>query len=295
LIELGRALGRAGYAFVAVTPETHQRVLDREPRLARSLRDVFGWSRPFAEDLLEPPFAELARAAGVITTDGTHLRSTVRFSSLGDKLWVHSAFPTVEKDSVFFGPDTYRFCAWALRCLPSTARLVDVGCGSGVGGLLAAPRAAEVVLADVNPLALRFARVNAALCGAEAEIVLSDVLSAVTGKLTAVIGNPPYLVEDGGRVYRNGGGTLGEELALRIVEQSLSRLEPRGMLVLYTGAPIVEGQDTLRRALEPLCRSAGATFRYEELDPDIFGSELERPAYAEVERIAAIGLLALMP
>jgi hypothetical protein len=28
--------------------------------------------------------------------------------------------------------------------------------------------------------------------------------------------------------------------------------------------------------------------RYEELDPDVFGDELDRPAYAAVERIAAV-------
>ena len=34
---------------------------------------------------------------------------------------------------------------------------------------------------------------------------------------------------------------------------------------------------------------SGCSLRYDEIDPDIFGEELERPRYAEVERIAAIG------
>jgi hypothetical protein len=29
---------------------------------------------------------------------------------------------------------------------------------------------------------------------------------------------------------------------------------------------------------------------YEELDPDVFGEELEQAQYAQVERIAAVGL-----
>ena len=34
---------------------------------------------------------------------------------------------------------------------------------------------------------------------------------------------------------------------------------------------------------------AGCTMAYREIDPDVFGEELERPAYRDVERIAAIG------
>jgi hypothetical protein len=32
--------------------------------------------------------------------------------------------------------------------------------------------------------------------------------------------------------------------------------------------------------------------RYRELDPDIFGEELEKQAYADVERIAAVAAIA---
>jgi hypothetical protein len=39
---------------------------------------------------------------------------------------------------------------------------------------------------------------------------------------------------------------------------------------------------------------SGAKYRYEELDPDIFASELGRPAYAEAERIAAVLLHATL-
>jgi hypothetical protein len=50
----------------------------------------------------------------------------------------------------------------------------------------------------------------------------------------------------------------------------------------------------LRRGLEELCDRAGANFTYEELDPDVFGNELDAPSYADVERIAAVGLVATL-
>lgn len=291
LFELGSALRARDYHFVTITPESHGRVLRREERRAGTLRDVFGWNLPFDEASLPARILELAWRAGVVERNGAQLRATVRFSNVGDMLFVHSGYPTSATDSVFFGPDTYRFCSFIGRSLTSCRRLVDVGCGSGAGGLVALLRAERVVLADVSPLALRFSAVNAALAGAPVELAESDVLASVDGRFDAVIANPPYLRDAARRIYRDGGGRWGEELSLRIARQSLERLDRGGKLYLYTGAPIIEGVDVLRKELVGLCGERGASLAYEELDPDVFGSELDDPAYASVERIAAIGAI----
>ncbi|MFB1480340.1 methyltransferase [Corallococcus sp. RDP092CA] len=297
LVALGELLRASGYAFTTVTPETHRRVNARpEAKVAHSVRDVFGWSRPFGPGVLEPRMVELLEASGALVDcgDGTH-RSRVRFSSLGPGLYVHSAWPTSDRDAVFFGPDTYRFCALLQRVPGSFQRAVDLGCGSGAGGLSVAARSTEVVLADLNPEALVFSRVNARLNGAQGvQVVHSDLLRDVSGRFDLIMANPPYLADADGRTYRDGGGTHGTELSVRIVREAVERLEPGGTLVLYTGAPVVEGEDLLRSALEPVWR--GAPFmevRYEELDPDVFGEELEKPPYAGVERIALVALMAL--
>jgi hypothetical protein len=39
----------------------------------------------------------------------------------------------------------------------------------------------------------------------------------------------------------------------------------------------------------------GASFDYVELDPDVFGEELGHSRYADVERIAVVGLSATLP
>ena len=108
LASLGRALRDAGYAFVTPTPETHRRVLARGGE-ARTLRDVFGWSRSFAPGFLPPGLEALLDEAAALERHGDRLRSAVRFSSLGPLLFAHSAYPTTDADAVFFGPDTYRF------------------------------------------------------------------------------------------------------------------------------------------------------------------------------------------
>ena len=47
-----------------------------------------------------------------------------------------------------------------------------------------------------------------------------------------IVANPPYLVDPAGRVYRNGGGSLGTGLGERIVAEGLPRLRAGGQLLL---------------------------------------------------------------
>ena len=288
LVQVGHELVHEGYEFVTVTPATHLRALRQRGSHAVDLRDVFGWNRPFDADLLSTRMLALLRAAGCVRADGRRLRSTVRFSTLDGRLFAHSAFPTVERDAVFFGPDSYRFAAAVQRHAPHSQRIVDVGCGSGVGGIVVASRARQLVLADINERALWFARVNAALAGVSPQLVRSDVLDGVDGGIDLVIANPPYLRDGSGRLYRDGGGELGEGLGVRIVRDALQRLAPGGSLILYTGTPIVDGCDIFLRAAAPLLDRSHATVVYEELDPDVFSDELDDPDYVDVERIAAV-------
>jgi methylase of polypeptide subunit release factors len=294
LVDLGRALARQQYQFITVTPETHRRVNERaacEGRArAETLRDVFGWNRPFERDALGAEMIEVMRAAAVLASEGPMFRSRVRFSSIGEHLFVHSSFPTRENDAVFFGPDTYRFCAFLRRHAENARRVVDIGCGSGAGGIVIADRCERVVLCDVNARALELARVNAVLAGVNPGIVMSDVLEGVDGNFDLIIANPPYMRDLAGRLYRDGGGEHGEALALRILRDGLSRLTPDGTLLLYTGAPVVAGRDTFIDLAAPMLHERGVFFSYEEIDPDVFGDELDSPLYAGVERIAAVGL-----
>jgi SAM-dependent methyltransferase len=301
LLELGRSLSRLGYEFTTLTPGAQQIVNGRAGTAeARSLRDVFGWSRPFRQELLPVPLFELMAAAEVLErASEPHLwRSTVRFSSVDGSLFVHSAYPTTTRDAVFLGPDSVRFVNAMIRVAPSALRVADVGCGTGVGGIALARRglgASKLVLSDINERALSMATVNAALAGVTAEVVQSDVLARIEGELDLVIANPPYLRDDDARWYRDGGGRYGEVLGARIVREALERLRenPRGgTLLLYTGSAIVAGSDAFLAAIADDLRQPDTHYSYEELDPDVFSEELSKPAYADVERIAAVFLQA---
>ncbi|EKT4520963.1 class I SAM-dependent methyltransferase [Pseudomonas putida] len=298
LLQLGRRLHADGYRFTCVTPATHARNNAREGTdRARTLRDVFGWSRPFAPSLISADELAQLAAAQVLVEEGDLLRSTVRWSSLDDLLLVHSAFPTDASDAVFFGPDSYRFAQVIhdhLQRSPNRVQhAVDIGCGSGVGALLIARAAqhAQVSAVDINPLALRYTAINAALAGVgNLSVEPSDLLDGITGTFDLIVANPPYMLDASERVYRHGGGALGAELSLRIVEQARERLSPGGSLLLYTGVAIVEGRDALLEAIRLRLAGPQWSWVYREVDPDVFGEQLLEPGYERVERIAAVAL-----
>lgn len=300
LVSLLKHLSARRYRWTTPTPETQRRVLARsDRRVAADLAGVFGWSLPFAPEIVEPQLLALMRSSGIVVERGNLLASTVRVSSLGDLLFLHSAYPTTEGDAVFFGPDTYRFARFIEAGIASTSRplrrVVDIGCGSGAGAIVAARAAGatEVVMTDINPAALRLARINAAAAGVEALTVSSDILRDVEGTFDLVVANPPYLVDDDQRVYRHGGDALGADLSLRIAREASRRLNPGGRLLLYTASAIVDGFDGFRSAVVPALQDEACTVTYEELDPDVFGEELDRPAYRRVDRIAVVGVVAV--
>jgi SAM-dependent methyltransferase len=296
LLRLGRALLACEYRFTTVTPATHARVNARRGNeIARTVEDVFGWNRPFVDrSVLSEPLWNAARDAGVLAVEDGIWRATLRASTLGGELFFHSAYPTTAPDAVFFGPDTYRFCAALARYLASGIvihRAVDIGCGAGPAAIMIALAhpAAEVIAVDINDGALRLTRVNAALAGAgQVGACRSDLLSDVDGCFDLIVANPPYLLDADERVYRHGGGSLGEGLSVAIAQLADARLAEAGTLLLYTGSAVANGTDGVCTALQPVIASSSLTWVYEEIDPDVFGEELLEPAYAGCDRIAAV-------
>ncbi len=294
LVELLRRLSALDYDFTTVTPATHQRVVSRSAnRQASDLRDIFGWSLPFSIGVLPQGLLPLLERGNVLAIHGNEYKSTIRVARIRDRLFIHSAFPTDQADSVFLGPDTYRFVHFLeanLREGDRIERLIDMGAGSGAGAISAAARlpAARLTLVDSNPQALRFARISAEAAGVEVETVEANTVDGVEDPFDLFIANPPFMIDEKKRGYRDGGGSRGSRLSLEWTLAAAQRMPAGGRILLYTGSAIVGGRDALREALERDL-PASCTLRYDEVDPDIFGEELASPAYGDVERIAAIG------
>ena len=303
LLRLLMLLKERGYSFVTPTPESHARVMARpEKREARSLEDVFGWSLPFAPGILPSDIEACLADAGRLSAGPCGGMSTVRVSCLEGNLYLHSAYPTNDDDAVFFGPDSYRFAALIERELlrtppPPGARIVDIGTGAGVGAITAARLcpSATVLMTDINGAALRLARLNAEAAGAHIEMAEAHGLEGIEGTFDRAVINPPYIIDDGQRAYRDGGEMHGAALSLELAKVALDRLRPGGQLILYTGSAIVGGRDALRSALADLAAMMNGTLAYREIDPDVFGEELSKPQYREGDRIALVSAIIRKP
>lgn len=301
LLALLSFLERRGYSFVTPLNGTLRTVRGRPGKQrARDLRDVLGWSLPFHPGAIDDEAERLLREAGRLRETDAGWQATVRVSTVRSGLFLHSAYPPAERDAVFLGPDTYRFAEFLRVELEPAglagAKVLDVGAGAGVGGLVAADltRARQVTLADINPAALRLAAVNAAHRHAPATLADTSGLDGLAADYDVIVANPPFIADDA-KTYSAGGGALGTALSRAWAVAAMDHLAPRGRLLMYTGSPVVEGQDALASDLAKAAGGRGFPMGYRELDPDIFGGELRRAAYAEVERIAAVGVVISRP
>lgn len=281
-----------GYSFV--TPGNGTIAYNRRRRTGGepTLRDVFGWNIEFDPAAVRAPQFALWDEAGLFDR-GKLWKSRVRVSSLAGRLFAHSTFPTDSRDAVFLGPDSYRFARVIAQELAhaSPARILDLGCGAGVGAVIAADLwpEAEVCARDVNPAALTLTRINAAAAQRAVKVSLGSDVPTDLGAFDLILANPPFIADTDARTYRDGGGSLGLDTTLRWARQGAQALSPSGVLLVYAAAPIDDaGTDPLLAGLRTMFPTDAWRLDYEEIDPDIFGGLLGKGAYAACERLAAV-------
>jgi len=289
------------YHFTVITPLSHERILKRKKHLfntARSLKDIFGWNLPFYPEALDQQLFLILKNADLIRLEDQQWLSTVRVASLDEKLFIHSAFPTLETDVVFFGPDTYRFYyhlkQYLLNQTHDIQRSVELCCGASPVAITIAkfiPKATEIFTADINPKALFYSQVNKDFTGLSNIIpTQSNLFSNLEGHFDLIFANPPYLMDLDERQYRHGGNVRdGTDLSFNILTEGIKRLTPQGTLFLYTGIAISQDGNKFLEAVDSWIQDyPDFNYSYEEIDPDVFGEELEQSAYQHIERIAVV-------
>lgn len=161
-------------------------------------------------------------------------------------------------------PETEELAEWLLKHakLPEEARILDMGCGSGVLGLTLAAEipAARVTLADLSADALALSRENAArLEIGNAEFVESDLFSALGDRTyDLVVANLPYVPEADRATLAKElahdpalalfGGPDGMDVIRRFVPEAARRLLPGGWLALEIGIDQAAETESLLRA-----------------------------------------------
>jgi release factor glutamine methyltransferase len=120
-------------------------------------------------------------------------------------------------------------------------RVLDMGAGCGILGILAAKKASAVVAVDVNPYAVRCARENATLNNVRSKMafVQGDLFTALSEKATfdVVLFNAPYLpteaTESDSWIARAWtGGATGRQVIDRFISEAPKHLKRTGRVLL---------------------------------------------------------------
>src|SRR5260370_9391507 len=93
------------------------------------------------------------------------------------------------------------------------AKMLDLGTGNGIQGLLAARHCEHVISTDINPRAIAFTEFNAALNGiTNLETRLGNLYEPVRReRFGLILSNPPYVISpESSLVYRDSGRAPGE-------------------------------------------------------------------------------------
>src|SRR5665213_671677 len=179
-----------------------------------------------------------------------------RIVPVGDLFVTSDDFPgeDAEKDPADFVAaytPTSKLCD-ALTPRGSVERALDIGTGSGVQAMLSASQAREVVATDVNPRALAFAELNAALNGfTNIECRLGSLFEPVEGETFDVItSNAPFVVSPENRWAYRDGGLEADQFSELIVREAVRHLSDDGYATLLVSWVAEDDDNSEARPLE---------------------------------------------
>jgi len=222
LVEAFNALRIGGYLYLAGSNEQgiHSAIKDAEGLFGK--KSILGYKKGnrvarLMKDPPLPPSPAWAYEPGVCP--GTWLE--IEIEALGKSIHLHSLPGVFSSDRL---DDGTRLLLSRLE-VPPGARLLDLGCGYGLIGLIAAQNGAtNVDMVDTNLLAVAAAQANLELYGIQnAQAFPSDALEAVLDRrYTHVVTNPPFHL----------GHSVDYQVTQAFIHQAWQVLEPGGQLLL---------------------------------------------------------------
>lgn len=105
------------------------------------------------------------------------------------------------------------------KCVESHAlgKVLDLGTGTGLQGIIAAKKDCDVTFADIDSNAVECSKANANLNNVSGRFICSDLFDNINEKFNTIVFNPPYLPSDGKRHIALDGGKNGRELIDRFL------------------------------------------------------------------------------
>jgi release factor glutamine methyltransferase len=133
--------------------------------------------------------------------------------------------------------------------VPTGATVLDMGTGSGVGAIFAARRARRVLGVDINPRAVRAARINALIHGVEdrVEVREGDLFAPVGAeRFDRILFNPPFFGGKPRDIFER--AFFSSDIGERFSEKLRDHLAPGGQCLLVLSSSGAE--QGLLRAFE---------------------------------------------
>jgi release factor glutamine methyltransferase len=121
------------------------------------------------------------------------------------------------------------------------SRVLDVGTGCGILGIVVAEKASNVIAVDINPFSVRCAKENSMLNNVRSKMVFvqTDLLAAlnVRARFDLILFNAPYLpateIEAESWIGHSwAGGANGREVIDRFIPEASSHLRSKGRIIL---------------------------------------------------------------
>jgi SAM-dependent methyltransferase len=124
--------------------------------------------------------------------------------------------------------------------------VLDLGTGSGVQALCAGRHARRVVAVDVNPRALEYTELNAALNGiTNVECREGDIFDLPdSAEFDLVVCNPPYVISPDTSFILRDGGLAGDSFCERLVRRVPGYLKEGGLALVLVGWVVRDGDWT---------------------------------------------------
>jgi methylase of polypeptide subunit release factors len=227
-------LGEDGPGTDETEVPVHERRLDASP-LAAIIRLCL-LQLPVPVATVGDAVAAAFTATNLGSIDGAVLRPRARIMPAEGLLLAFDGFARGEDDPPGYVAPYTPTASWLAALTPRrrAASALDVGTGNGVQALLAARHSGHVVATDVNPRALAFTEINAALNGlANVETRLGSLFEPVAGERFGLITcNAPYVVSPESKWQYRDGGLPADELSQRVVEQASRALADDGLAAL---------------------------------------------------------------
>jgi release factor glutamine methyltransferase len=151
-------------------------------------------------------------------------------------------------------------------------RVLDMGTGCGILGIIAAKKASEVVAVDINPYAVRCTRENVELSNVRSKMAFmqAELLTAFNEKATfdLILFNAPYLpsAEDEAESWIGrswAGGINGRQVIDRFISEASPHLKPNSRILLMQST-LTNVEETIRKFEE---RNLKASFKAERKLP----------------------------